>query len=43
MPLEKLKPHEVNCPTYDHELATIVFALKIWKHYFVWGEMPYIH
>ena len=24
----KLKPHEKNYPTYDLELATIVFALK---------------
>ena len=25
--------HEKNYPTYDLELATIVFALKIWRHY----------
>ena len=29
----QLKVHERNCPTYDLELAAIVFALKIWRHY----------
>ena len=29
----KLKPHEKNYPTHDLELASIVFALKIWRHY----------
>nr|XP_016451558.1 PREDICTED: uncharacterized protein LOC107776208 [Nicotiana tabacum] len=29
----KLKSHELNYPTHDHELAAIVFALKIWRHY----------
>ena len=29
----QLKPHEHNYPTYDLELATVVFALKIWRHY----------
>ena len=29
----QLKPHENNYPTYDLELAAIVFALKIWRHY----------
>lgn len=29
----QLKPYEVNYPTHDLELATIVFALKIWRHY----------
>ncbi|KAA3487299.1 Integrase, catalytic core [Gossypium australe] len=28
----QLKPHEKNYPTYDLELATIIFALKIWRH-----------
>ena len=27
------KKHEENYPTHDLELATIVFALKIWKYY----------
>lgn len=27
----KLKPHEMNYPTHDLELATVVFALKIWR------------
>jgi hypothetical protein len=29
----KLKPHDVNYPTHDLELAAIVFALKKWRHY----------
>ena len=29
----QLKKHEVNYPTHDLELATVVFALKIWRHY----------
>ena len=33
----QLKIHERNYPTHDMELATIVFALKIWRHY-LYGE-----
>ncbi|GJU93904.1 putative reverse transcriptase domain-containing protein [Tanacetum coccineum] len=33
----QLKPYEVNYPTHDLELATVVFALKIWRHY-LYGE-----
>ena len=29
----KLKPHELNYPTHDLELATVVFVLKKWTHY----------
>jgi len=29
----QLKVHEKNYPTYDLEFATLVFALKIWRHY----------
>jgi len=29
----QLKIHEKNFPTYDLELAAVVFALKIWRHY----------
>ncbi|XP_021729742.1 uncharacterized protein LOC110696697 [Chenopodium quinoa] len=29
----QLKPHEENYPTHDLELAAIIFALKIWRHY----------
>ena len=29
----QLKPHEMNYPVHDLELAAIVFALKIWRHY----------
>nr|GFB98481.1 putative reverse transcriptase domain-containing protein [Tanacetum cinerariifolium] len=30
----QLKPYEVNYPTHDLESAAVVFALKIWRHYF---------
>jgi hypothetical protein len=30
-----LKPHERNYPTHDLELAAIVHALKIWRHYLI--------
>ncbi|KAL0536815.1 hypothetical protein IC582_025777 [Cucumis melo] len=30
----QLKSHEQNYPTHDLELAAVVFALKIWRHYF---------
>ncbi|KAG8492331.1 hypothetical protein CXB51_009857 [Gossypium anomalum] len=33
----QLKPHKKNYPTHDLELAAIVFALKIWRHY-LFGE-----
>ncbi|WRX30253.1 Reverse transcriptase domain - like 10 [Theobroma cacao] len=33
----QLKRHEANYPTHDLELATVVFALKIWRHY-LYGE-----
>ena len=29
----QLKLHEQNYPTHDLELAAVVFALKIWRHY----------
>jgi len=29
----QLKVHEKNYPTHDLELATVVFALKTWRHY----------
>jgi hypothetical protein len=28
-----LRPHEKNYPTHDLELAAVVHALKIWRHY----------
>ena len=37
-----LKPHENNYPTHDLELAAIVFALKIWRHY-LYGEKCFIY
>ena len=33
----QLTPHERNYPTHDLELAAVVFALKIWRHY-LYGE-----
>ena len=33
----QLKLHEQNYPTHDLELAVVVFALKIWRHY-LYGE-----
>ena len=30
----KLKVYERNYPTHDLELVAVVFALKIWRHYF---------
>ena len=38
----QLKPHEINYPTHDLELAAIVFALKIWRHY-LYGESCYVY
>ncbi|KAA0033811.1 ty3-gypsy retrotransposon protein [Cucumis melo var. makuwa] len=29
----QLKSHEQNYPTHDLELAVVVFAMKIWRHY----------
>ena len=29
----QLKKHEENYPTHDLDLATVVFSLKIWRHY----------
>src|SRR5262249_38028824 len=33
----QLRKHEVNYPTHDLEMATVIFALKIWRHY-LYGE-----
>ena len=33
----QLKNHEQNYPTHNMELAAVVFALKIWRHY-LYGE-----
>jgi len=30
---QQLKPYERNYPIHDLELAAVVFALKIWRHY----------
>jgi hypothetical protein len=31
--LRQLRKHEAHYPTHDLELAAIVHALKIWRHY----------
>src|ERR1051325_3891565 len=33
----QLKKHEINYPTHDLEMASVVHALKIWRHY-LYGE-----
>ncbi|KAK9029043.1 hypothetical protein V6N11_026169 [Hibiscus sabdariffa] len=38
----QLRSHELNYPTHDLELAAVVFALKIWRHY-LYGEKCYIY
>jgi hypothetical protein len=30
-----LRKHELNYPTHDFELAAVVHALKIWRHYLI--------
>jgi len=30
---KQLKAYEVNYPMHDLELAVVVFALRIWRHY----------
>jgi hypothetical protein len=31
----QLRKHEVKYPTHDLELAVVVHALKIWRHYII--------
>ena len=38
----QLKDHESNYATHDLELATVVFALKMWGHY-LYGENFEVH
>ena len=38
----QLKPHERNYPTHNLELAAMVSALKIWRHY-LYGENCFIY
>ncbi|KAA3460469.1 DNA/RNA polymerases superfamily protein [Gossypium australe] len=38
----QLRPHEVNYSTHDLELAAVVFALKVWRHY-LYGEKSVIY
>ena len=38
----QLKNHEQNYPTHDMELAAVVFALKIWRHY-LYGKEFEVH
>ncbi|WVZ89130.1 LOW QUALITY PROTEIN: hypothetical protein U9M48_035578 [Paspalum notatum var. saurae] len=38
----QLRKHELNYPTYDLELAAVVHALKIWRHY-LYGQRREIY
>ncbi|KAL0561654.1 hypothetical protein IC582_002094 [Cucumis melo] len=38
----QLKTHEYNYPTHDLELAAVILALKIWRHY-LFGEKCHIN
>ncbi|KAJ8760530.1 hypothetical protein K2173_015197 [Erythroxylum novogranatense] len=38
----QLRKHEVNYPTHDLEMAAVIFALKIWRHY-LYGEKSEIY
>jgi hypothetical protein len=33
-----LQPHEINYPTHDLELAAVVHALKIWRHFLMGNQ-----
>ena len=35
----QLKKHELNYPTHDLELATVVHTLKIWRHYLLGNKV----
>lgn len=35
----QLKPFEENYPMHDLELAAVIFALKIWRHYMYMVEL----
>ena len=37
--LRQLKKHEVNYPSHDLELAAVVHALKIWRHYLLGNKV----
>ena len=39
---QQLRKHEVNYPTHDLELAAVVHALKIWRHYLL-GNVCHIY
>ena len=39
----QLKLHEKNYATHDLELAAIVFALKIWRHYLYGEKLFHLH
>ena len=38
----QLRPHEENYPTHDLELAAVVHALKIWRHYLM-GNLCHVY
>ena len=40
---QQLRKHEENYPTHDLELAVVVHALKIWRHYLIGKQVRYLH
>jgi hypothetical protein len=40
--LRQLRRHEEHYPTHDLELAVVVHALKIWRHYLL-GNICHIY
>jgi hypothetical protein len=39
----QLRAHEQNYPTHDLELAAVVHALKIWRHYLIGNKCVNLH
>jgi hypothetical protein len=39
---QQLRKHEVNYPTHDMELAIVIHALKVWRHYLM-GKRCELH
>jgi hypothetical protein len=39
----QLQKHELNYLTHDLELAVVVHALKIWRHYIIGNQVPSLH
>lgn len=37
----KLKPHENNYVVYYIELAAVIHAIKVWRHYLLGKKLPW--